>query len=1011
MTFKKQPFIGLAALLAAGISVPTMAQEEIVERDIEEVVVTGIRQSLRDAIDIKRSYVGTMEAISAEDFGKFPDGNVAESLARVPGIAIDRSNLEGERIAVRGFGPEFNLVTLNGRLMPTAPGTYEGGRSFNFGDIASPGISAVEVFKSVNSALPSGGIGATVNMVTTKPLEINGTSRSLSFNLLEDTTSEAGKTPFESALLYATNMGDWGFSLSGSYQQRQNRETGTREANWITVEEMAAEEGYFRVDPSNPAYVNNNQRADGNHFYSEPSMYLIKDNDRTRLNAQATLQYAWSDTVTSTLDYTYSNVDFSADGMLFGSWLGGWDTQEAIINENGVFTDVVVGNRTYDHTALWQELENDNNSIGFNTEWQVTDTLTLEFDAHHSTAEVIGGDLNSEIGFSTDNPTVIRVTGGGADGVQTFTFDRDFAADEYLATNALLRDGYKENVIDQFQFTGEWVNPDFGFLNSINFGVAHTQSDYQKVTAEGSFGSQGTTAADYDDALFQQTQLGGDFMNSFDVTPGMPYYYNVNFENALAAFEAANPGLTDTVDGTLCCTAGDIDSNERVNETMQSAFIQFNMQTELGDMPLNIVAGLRYEASETESVSLFPVSDLLRWDMVSGLVGVTTSGAASDAPAYGENSLLLPSVAFALALDDEKVLRLSASKSMARPDIVALRSEFAVGNRDFFIPTAEAGNPDLNPLQATNFDVSFENYYGDESYFAVNYFIKDISDFVGSRTSTGQSVNGLTNPAASANAQLAMDCVRDWVDAGRPAPGFPGDPGATGDCVSQQALWAQGWMNDQQHMGWVAIALENGVDVSNGYPWDHGGACPAGSGGWWVCDPAAYIDGTANDPVAGFEVTQPYNMNSGRLTGIELAWQHIWEDTPYGMVFNYTLINGGDVDADRDVVGEQFVLPGFGDSGNISFFYEDDRHTARVAVNYRAETLAGFANFEQPLYVEAREQVDLSYQFRYNDSVTLFADAQNVTDTESRLFVREEEMLFLSQDHGPIYRFGVRSNF
>ena len=103
--------------------------EDSSEMILEEVVVRGIRTSLEDAISIKRSNVGVMEAISAEDFGKFPEGNLAESLARVPGIAIDRSNVEGQRIAVRGFGPEFNLVTLNGRPMPPAPGVYEGGRS------------------------------------------------------------------------------------------------------------------------------------------------------------------------------------------------------------------------------------------------------------------------------------------------------------------------------------------------------------------------------------------------------------------------------------------------------------------------------------------------------------------------------------------------------------------------------------------------------------------------------------------------------------------------------------------------------------------------------------------------------------------------------------------------------------------------------------------------------------------------------------------------------------------
>ena len=191
------------------------------ETYLEEVTVTGIKSSLINAIDIKRSNVGVMEAITAEDFGKFPDGNLAESLARVVGIGIDRSNVEGERVAVKGFGPEFNLVTLNGRQMPTVPGQWGGGRSFNFGDIASPGISAVEVFKATNNTLPSGGIGSTINMVTTKPLRVNGTSRSISVGYVNDTTAVDSGNPIEMSALYATNKGNWGFSFSGSYQERE----------------------------------------------------------------------------------------------------------------------------------------------------------------------------------------------------------------------------------------------------------------------------------------------------------------------------------------------------------------------------------------------------------------------------------------------------------------------------------------------------------------------------------------------------------------------------------------------------------------------------------------------------------------------------------------------------------------------------------------------------------------------------------------------------------------------
>ena len=163
----------LSLMVLLPLSTFTYAQDAD-EEQVEEIVTTGIKSSLKDAIDIKRKNVGVVDAISAEDIGKFPDGNLAESLARLVGVTTERSNDEGTKISVRGLGPEFNLVTLNGRSMPTVPGRYEGGRSFNFGDISAVGVSAVEVYKSANATLPTGGLGSTVNMVTTKPLDING---------------------------------------------------------------------------------------------------------------------------------------------------------------------------------------------------------------------------------------------------------------------------------------------------------------------------------------------------------------------------------------------------------------------------------------------------------------------------------------------------------------------------------------------------------------------------------------------------------------------------------------------------------------------------------------------------------------------------------------------------------------------------------------------------------------------------------------------------------------------
>ena len=999
----------LALLVATSLS---SAQDDSTQGEeyIEEVVVLGIRNSLRDAISIKRSNVGTMDAISAEDFGKFPDGNLAESLARVPGIAIDRSNVEGQKIAVRGFGPEFNLVTLNGRQMPTAPGVWDGGRSFNFGDIASPGISAVEVYKSANSSFPSGGIGAAVNMVTTKPLSINGTKKSFSLSMVEDTTSKAGGTPFESAFLFATNQGRWGFSFSGSYQERTNREEGTRESNWITTEDLALSEGYLRVDSSNPAYNNRNTRADGFTFFQEPTAYQIKDNDRERLNAQAAFQVALTDEISATVDYTYSNVDFSAQGVMFGSWLGGWDTNSATINENGTYTDVVVGNRAYDHELIWQSLENENKSLGVNLEWDVSDSLLITFDAYHSSAAVYGGELNNSIGFTTDIKGTVTHTNGGSSGINSFSYDTDFGPENYLATGATIRDGYKENEMDQFQIGGEWTNLNDNLITSIEFGLSRVDNSFAKVRNIASYSAMGATAASYDDSLFNRADLG-DFMDSFSPTIGTRYYYDIDPSAALAAFSSNNPGATD-IDGAVCCSAGNVDHNDRVDETLDSAFLQVNMETEFNGMPLNIVAGVRFEKSDNVSTSYYPVPTTLRWDMINGLVGVNDGSGSVDSPRYGGNSTVLPSLAFSLGVTENQVVRWSFSKTMARPNLFDLSSQLDISNKDFFRPIATGGNPDLNPLLSTNIDLSYEFYYRDESYVAVNYFRKRVKDFIGSRTVSGQNINGLTDPSQSAIALQARACVQEWSDAGRPQTGFPGDEGATGHCVSQQALWAQGWMNDFHHMGWVAAGIAAGVDVSNGYPWSDGGADDGlcASDGWWRCEPG-YIDGTANDPLAAFEVTSPYNMNSGTVSGFEVVLQHLFEGTPFGVQFNFTKISGGDVDIDQSVIGEQFILPGLGDAGNFSVFYEDNKHTARIALNYRGETVAGFGNYDQPLYVEARNQIDLSYQFRFRESTTFFIDVANINDESTRLFARYADMLFLSQDHGPVYKFGFRTNF
>jgi len=889
------------------------SEDEAENAEVEEVVTTGIRSSLIDAIAIKRDNVGVMEAITAEDFGKFPDGNLAESLARVSGVGIDRSNLEGEGVAVRGFGPELNLVTLNGRQMPTVPAQYQGGRSFNFGDIASPGIAAVELYKSTNNTLPSGGIGSTINMVTTKPLAIDGTKSAISVGYVHDTSSIKSETP-EISVLYATNRDYWGFSFSGSYQDRNNREEGTRESNWFNPSRLAREEYYNRLDiHDGQTLTDNNTRADGITFYQEPTAYQIKDNDRLRKNAQLTFQFAFNDNVTSTFDYTYSGVEFSSVGQMFGTWLGAWDTAEGTINSNGVFTDVVVKNRAYDHQLIWGDTTSANRSIGMNHEFVVNDSLTITFDAHSSSAQKNGTELPNEMAIATNKKSTVTHLNGGSSGINSFSFDDVYESSDYYLGGLLARDAYKKNEMNEYQLIGEWVNLDGGLVASVDFGVSKTVSKFKDRRYEENNQLIGASADDFADSLFVKTDLG-DFMDAFNTVLGTSYYFAVDKNAAVAAFEAAGGSLD----------VGPIDLNERVQEDLESAFIQFNMETEFNGRPLNIIAGVRYETSDTVSTSLEAAPTNIRVDYINGLDYVR--GDVLDAPRMGDTEDVLPSLAMSYSLNENEVLRFSASKTLARPSLQEKSSGFQYGNFDFYNPTAVGGNPELESLKSTNIDLAYENYYAEGSYYAVNIFRKEITDFISTETRS-ENLFGLTNAAYGEIIMAARACTDEWVQAGRLDTVSYGAEGSWVYCVSQQSLWGQPDLSDDYRQAmWVALAMQHHGSTTLPSMWNNGWAFgqpwsnnTCNDGGWWRCNPG-YIDSTSSDPLALFRISQPKNLEEGDVSGLELTLQHLFEGTPYGMQFNYTKITGGDVDIDRDDVGPQFILPGFGDAGNLSVF-------------------------------------------------------------------------------------------
>ncbi|HEX7763436.1 MAG TPA: TonB-dependent receptor, partial [Cellvibrio sp.] len=402
--FKRKLIATAIASTMLGMSGIALAQDE----SVEEVIVTGIKGSLQRAMDTKRDATGVVDAISAEDIGKFPDTNLAESLQRITGVSIDRQNNEGSKITVRGFGPDFNLVTLNGRQMPTNGSS----RSFEFSDLAAEAVSGVEVYKTFNATRVSGGIGALVNIKTARPLDNPGLKASVGVKGVMDTTNETGDdiTPEISGLFSNTFADDtFGVAISGSYQERDNRAVNADIANWrnnIDFEKAVADAG---------ATVNvqdNRTDPEGNVYYPRNFGYGIEDFERERTNGQLVLQYAPIETVKATLDYTYVKVDLTALNTGVGIWYNdsGSDARDVVIDKNGTITKLTAAGDDFSSNTRLNTSETESNSAGFNLAWDATDNLNLTFDVHNSVNENGGVDRGHNAFLILAAPFIERKT-------------------------------------------------------------------------------------------------------------------------------------------------------------------------------------------------------------------------------------------------------------------------------------------------------------------------------------------------------------------------------------------------------------------------------------------------------------------------------------------------------------------------------------------------------------------------------------------------------------------------
>ena len=983
---------------AATTTAQDQATAEKEAKTLDTVVVTGIRGSLTSSMNLKRDSQGIVDGIVAEDIGKFPDTNLAESLQRISGVSIDRSNGEGSKVTVRGVGPDFNLVLLNGRQMPTSTG----GRAFEFSDLASESISAVEVYKTSKASTPVGGIGATINIKTSRPLDNPGLHFSAGAKGVIDTSDDdlPGKykgqtvTPEFSGIISDTWGDDrFGVSLSLSRQERESGSASafvapgngwqpfidTPQANGVGGPSSLPKEG-------EPGYENITNRPGPNDVYSMPQSlgYSINSVHRQRTNGQLTLQFAPTDDLTATLDYTYSDNKIQSRRNDMSVWFNFTPDESAWTQGSGAsplyYHETYGSPSDFANGAANTAVEHENKSLGFNVDWQVSDKFKMNFDYHDSTAV---SQPDSPYGSSNTLSTAgFFRAGNGADFSGEFpvlTLDLPAgmtAIDPSLmqVTGSVFRNDYQKAEIEQFQASGEF---EFENYSKLDFGIAstdyHNRSAFTNVQLDtwgGNLPANGPAA--YPDDAFHAYHMGDFFDFSGADDPDFTdafFLFDFDTIRQLAADARTNAGLgvpedyLASFDYTGAAVPGSSASrtvgDSRVQEKSRSAYIEWSNKYDLA-MPLSVAVGLRYEETKVTATALQPAPIAVNWAAANEF-NLVYSG-SEYFTRKGDYKYWLPNLDLALDLTDDMKLRFSAGKTIGRPNWGDLNPALSLGSPARFDGGGgSSGNPALKPLVSKNFDLSWEWYYGEGSYFSIGYFYKKIDNFIANQTLREIPIEGLKTPAGGAYWNEAIDaggcastdrpCIRDYIFANH--DGDPGVNAATGSIVGQPG-----------------------------------------------------------DPTLEFNVSQPVNNRSDKLDGWEVNIQHMFGESGFGVAANYTKVDSG-LTYDNGRLGTQFALTGLSDTANLVGFYDKGAWQVRAAYNWRDEFLSalGDGKGSNPLYVEPYGQLDMNITYHVTDNLDVSVEGINLTNETMRVHGRNSHQLYTLDQFGPRYMFGVRYRF
>lgn len=700
--------------------------------ETEEIIVTGVRASLQRAADIKRRSDVVVDSIASEDLGKFPDANVAESLQRITGVAIDRnSGGEGQFVTVRGFGPSFNTVLLNGRSVPT----QTTGRAFSFDLLPSELISGADVYKSAQASVQEGGIGATINVRTPRPFDFDGFKAVVSAKgLYEDLSGKAGPQLF--GLVSQRFMDDRiGVLLSASYQRRQAQTDSVTTGGYLPHVDLPSA---GITDVNMPQQIDYNQQRD----------------KRTRLGFNGVIQFEASDALKLTVDGLWNRYKVDSHVTSLGYYFSPTAVASAVLDGNRTTTQLVTNPLSDPNTGHTDFIDIENTgptlvrAVGFNAAWEPTDRLSLTFDsslAKTTSTYGGGGQFGSKftvLGFP--NIVTYNYNGSGVPSVSTSIVDH---LDPSLAKAHFSIQQYQDvsdRIFDN-HLDGKYRFGDVG-LTELRFGAFATS----RKKANTNMQTDPTVLCSYcgynipaPASLLTPYDLGSSYMSGYPGT--FPRQFLTMNSDAVFAF-LESKAAADAQDAATGKPIGSTFANiqkfggygalaqpdsYQVKEKTYGAYLEAAAAGALGGMDWSANVGLRFVHTDSTVNGLQLVLQdlrLIQGDATMFLGEFAGTPAAVAVKSKYDN--LLPSANFKLNVTDRLIVRVGASKSVARPNLTDLAprisfTQFRPGNL-----TAGSGNPALKPYQSTNFDASFEWYYNRSGFFTVGLFHKQIKDFI-----------------------------------------------------------------------------------------------------------------------------------------------------------------------------------------------------------------------------------------------------------------------------------------